>query len=77
MYLAGNLDEEGKRNTRIHVRDFAVAIKLGEAGGGAVDGMDVDMDASAAGENNDEVECLVANMIYKVRHSYFPSTTHP
>ena len=77
MYLAGNLDEEGKRNTRIHVRDFAVAIKLGEAGGGGVNGMDVDMDASAAGENNDEVECLVANMIYKVKHSYSPSTTHP
>lgn len=77
VYLAGNLDEEGKRNTRIHVRDFAVAIKLGEAGGGGVDGMDVDMDASAAGENNDEVECLVANMIYKVRNSYFPSTTYP
>lgn len=75
VYLAGDLDEEGKRNTRIHVRDFAAAIRLGEAGGdptGGVDGMDVDSgvggasSSSSAGENNDEVECLLANMIYKV-----------
>ena len=31
VYLAGDLDEEGKRNTRIHVKDFAAAIRLGEA----------------------------------------------
>ena len=67
VYLAGDLDEEGKRNTRIHIKDFAAAIRLGEAGGSG-EGMDIDMDASA-GENNDEVECLVANMIYKVRSS--------
>ena len=73
VYLAGDLDEEGKRNTRIHVRDFAAAIRLGEAGDSSVDGMDVDMGASA-GENNDEVECLVANMIYKVRNeTLFPA----
>lgn len=75
VYLAGDLDEEGKRNTRIHVRDFAAAIRLGEAGGdptSGVDGMDVDSSvggassSSSAGENNDEVECLLANMIYKV-----------
>lgn len=73
VYLAGDLDEEGKRNTRIYVRDFAAAIRLGEAQGGptdGVDGMDVDGGvggaSSSAGENNDEVECLVANMIYKV-----------
>ena len=75
MYLAGDLDEEGKRNTRIHVKDFAAAIRLGEARGSGVDGMDVDMDmgAASAGENNDEVECLVANMIYKV--TPFPYTS--
>ena len=68
VYLAGDLDDEGKRNTRVPVRDFAAAIKLGEAGGSIVDGMDVDMGGVAsAGENNDEVECLLANMIYKVR----------
>lgn len=63
VYLAGDLDEEGKRNTRIHVKDFGAAIRLGESGGSG-EAMDVDMDGSA-GENNDEVECLVANMIYK------------
>ena len=68
VYLAGDLDEEGKRNTSIYVKDFAAAIRLGESGGSA-DGMDVDMDVSA-GENNDEVECLVANMIYKVRSPF-------
>lgn len=70
MYLAGDLDEEGKRNTRIYVRDFAAAIKLGESGGRSGEGMDAEMDG-AAGENNDEVECLLANMIYKVRDPLF------
>lgn len=65
VYLAGDLDEEGKRNTRIYVKDFAAAIRLGESGGSG-ENVDVEMDGSA-GENNDEVECLVANMIYKVR----------
>ena len=64
VYLAGDLDEEGKRNTRIYIKDFAAAIRLGESGGSR-EGMDVEMEGSA-GENNDEVECLVANMIYKV-----------
>lgn len=64
VYLAGDLDEEGKRNTRIYVKDFAVAIRLGESGGSG-EGMDVEMEGSAE-ENHDEVECLVANMIYKV-----------
>ena len=72
VYLAGNLDEEGKRNTRIHVRDFAAAIRLGESGSSA-EGMDVEMETDeSVGGNNDEVECLVANMIYKVR---FPPST--
>ena len=78
VYLAGELDEEGKRNTRIYVRDFAAAIKLGESGGRMGEGMDVEMDGSA-GENNDEVECLLANMIYKVRKrnhlSFLPRST--
>ncbi len=69
VYLAGDLDEEGKRNTRIYVKDFAAdfaaAIRLGESGGSG-ESMDVEMDGSA-GANNDEVECLVANMIYKAR----------
>ena len=55
VYLAAGLDEEGKRRTRIRVDEFGTAIRLGERG--------------VEGENleNDEVECMVANMIYKVR----------
>ena len=55
VYLASGLDEEGKRRTRIRVDEFGTAIRLGERG---VDGESLE---------NDEVECLVANMIYKVR----------
>ena len=55
VYLAAEMDEEGKRRTRIRVDEFGAAIRLGERG--------------VEGENleNDEVECMVANMIYKVR----------
>ena len=89
VYRFGDLDEEGKRKTRIHVKDFAAAIRLGEAGGsgssggGGGDGeeeMDVDMDTLSAGENNDEVECLIANMIYKVKpppHPFLYSSSRP
>ena len=55
VYLASGLDEEGKRRTRIRIDEFGTAIRLGERG---VDGESLE---------NDEVECLVANMIYKVR----------
>ncbi|KAL2056660.1 hypothetical protein ABVK25_003054 [Lepraria finkii] len=53
VYLAAGMDEEGKRRTRIRVDEFGAAIRLGERG--------------VEGENleNDEVECMVANMIYK------------
>lgn len=54
VYLASGIDEEGKRRTRIRVDEFGTAIRLGERG---VDGESLE---------NDEVECLVANMIYKV-----------
>lgn len=54
VYLASGLDEEGKRRTRIRIDEFGTAIRLGERG---VDGESLE---------NDEVECLVANMIYKV-----------
>lgn len=74
VYLAGDLDEEGKRNTRIYVRDFAVAIRLGESGGRSGESIDVEMDGAAAG-NNDEVECLLANMIYKVLSKSFSFTS--
>ena len=71
VYLAGDLDEEGKRNTRIYIKDFTAAISLDESGGSG-GSTDVEMDG-CAGENIDEVECLVANMIYKVGQSPIPT----
>ena len=50
VFLAAGFDDAGNRRTRIRVEEFAAAIKLGE-------GEEVEPD---------EVECLVANMIYKV-----------
>ena len=55
VFLAAGLDDAGNRRTRIRIEEFAAAIKLGE-------GEEVEAD---------EVECLVANMIYKV--GLFPS----
>lgn len=58
VFIAGGFDElkEGEttpvRRTRIPVTEFSAAISMG-SGGDLVD--------------NDEVECLLANMIYKVR----------
>lgn len=60
VFVAGGFEpakegEEGAkvRRTRVPIAEFAAAIRLGSAG----TGMDVD-----------EVECLVANCIYKVRY---------
>lgn len=63
MYLAGGYEgKEGERirRTRIPLEEFVAAIRLGSSG----EGRRVE---------NDEVECLLANMIYKVRHSPFLS----
>lgn len=62
VFLAGGFVEtkEGEtplRRTRVPVSEFAVAIKL--SGGEDLD--------------TDEVECLLANMIYKVRHTLITS----
>ena len=61
VYIAGGFEpakEDGGapvRRTRVPVAEFAAAIRLGAgAEGGKMD--------------NEEVECLLANMIYKVRH---------
>lgn len=58
VFLAAGLDEEGKRRTRIKVDEFASAIRLGE-------GMGEDDMTNGEKLESDEVECLVANMIYK------------
>jgi len=63
VFLAAGRDEEGKRRTRIRVEEFGAAIRLGEmegAGGGD--------EAMGVGRylEQDEVECLLANQIYKV-----------
>lgn len=61
VFIAGGFDElkEGEttpvRRTRIPVAEFSAAISMG-SGGDLVD--------------NDEVECLLANMIYKVTTSH-------
>ena len=62
VYLAGGF-EEGKdggaplRRTRVPVKEFEAAIRLG-------------MDQKNGSLGGDEVECLLANMIYKVRASF-------
>ena len=58
MFLAGGFEEpkEGAaalRRTRIPVEEFAAAIRLGS-------------NSENERLENDEVECLLANMIYKV-----------
>jgi hypothetical protein len=58
VFLAGGFDEtkEGQapiRRTRIHVNEFAAALRLGSS----ADRWRVD---------TDEVECLLSNLIYKV-----------
>jgi len=64
VFVAGGVDEAGNRRVRVPVQEFAVAIRLGEAEGG--DEGDSGMGMGRFLEQ-DEVECLLANMIYKVR----------
>ncbi|KAG8533890.1 uncharacterized protein KY384_001631 [Bacidia gigantensis] len=73
VYLQAGEDAEGKKRTRIRVDEFGAAVKFSEGFGGA--GADVQMrDALGLGEmGNDEVECLLANMIYKVSQSPWSS----
>ena len=59
VFLAAGFDGAGNRRTRIKVEEFGAAIKLGE-------GEEVEAD---------EVECLVANMIYKVCLRRFSSSS--
>lgn len=65
VYLASGYDElkEGQteedriRKSRIPLANFAVALRMGIAGKG-----------SGQAVEDEEVECLLANQIYKVRH---------
>jgi hypothetical protein len=61
VFLAGG-HEAGKeggpmvRRTRIPIAEFLAAVRVSAGGGGAVMAVD-----------RDEVECFIANLIYKVR----------
>ncbi|KAF2259569.1 hypothetical protein CC78DRAFT_475207 [Lojkania enalia] len=83
VFLAGGYEElkEGQteadriRKTRIPLANFGAALRMG---------MGMDGDGSGQALEDDEVECIVANMIYKVsaqRGAYklspFATLTHP
>lgn len=81
MFLAAGTDDEGKRRTRIRVDEFGAAVRLGESHAlepGAVGGeeMDVDADVVKGRLENDEVECLISNLIYKVSSPLFLSSSY-
>lgn len=71
VYLAGGFEpaKEGEnptRRTRIPIKEFVAAVRLGLSGG-------IGQPGGGAGEpfapeevERDEVECLIANMVYKV-----------
>ncbi|KAK4692751.1 COP9 signalosome complex subunit 12, partial [Lecanoromycetidae sp. Uapishka_2] len=69
VFLAAGVDEEGKRRTRIKVDEFSAAIRVGERIG------EDDMTDREKLEN-EEVECLVANMIYKNLMKGYISRAH-
>jgi hypothetical protein len=55
----GQTEKDRVRKTRIPIANFAAAMKIGMAGDGSGELLE-----------NDEVECMLANMIYKVRMQY-------
>ena len=61
--MVAGTDGQGNKRTRIKVEEFGVAIRLGEAegAGNGDEGM-----ALGRYLEGDEVECLLANIIYKV-----------
>ena len=64
MFLAGGPNAEGTdRRTRIPVEEFAAALQLGMGKGYGGEVID-----------RDEVECLIANMIYKVSQIFLNIT---
>ena len=66
VYIACK-DDEGNQRTRIRVAEFGAAIRL--AGGSDTDS-DVDMQGGGTAMDSDEVECLLANQIYKVSKNF-------
>lgn len=62
VFLAGGFEEgkdgESIRRTRVPLEEFVAAVRLGSRG-------------EAGRVESDEVECLLANMIYKVRQNIF------
>lgn len=72
VYLAAGEDEEGKRRTRIKIEEFGTAVRMEESHDPLGNGMEIDGERGRL--ENDEVECMIANMIYKV---YPPLTTRP
>jgi len=72
VFLAGGL-EGGVRRTRVPVAEFAAALAVGggDVGFGFGGGID---DENGGGWDVEEVECLIANAIYKVSLSPLFST---
>ncbi|KAL9104161.1 MAG: hypothetical protein Q9163_000860 [Psora crenata] len=62
VYLAAGTDDQGNKRTRIKVEEFGLAIRLGEAQVGV---NETNKMAGGRYLEGDEVECLLANMIYK------------
>ena len=68
VYLAAGTNPDGSKRTRVKVDEFAAGIKVAEARSSEDDKGDMEVDpVVCAGMENDEVECLLANQIYKVR----------
>ncbi|KAL6713784.1 COP9 signalosome (CSN) subunit [Lecanora helva] len=74
VYLAADVDEEGKRRTRIKIDEFAAAIRLGESHDVSGDSLDVEWRRGRL--ENDEVECMVSNIIYKNLMKGYISRVH-
>lgn len=64
VYLVAGVDEEGKRRTRIKIDEFGTAVRMEERH--RLSGDDMEIDGGRGRLENDEVECMIANMIYKV-----------
>ena len=64
VYLAAGTDEDGKRRARIKIDEFGAAIRLGESHDSVGD--NVDLNVGTGKLENDEVECMLSNIIYKV-----------
>ena len=72
VYLAAGTDEDGKRRARIKIDEFGAAIRLGESHDSVGD--NVDLNVGTGKLENDEVECMLSNIIYKVIISPSSST---